>query len=66
MYGKDIEIWINKENSVEENNGFLKETSPLEFYFKESNNGERMCICTNQELVEVNNLCELCNGIINH
>ncbi|MBW6535689.1 MAG: hypothetical protein K0B11_11815 [Mariniphaga sp.] len=65
MDGKDIEIWNNKENPELKNNDFLKETSPFEFYFEELFNGERMCICTNQELVEVNNFCELCNGIIN-
>jgi len=65
MYGKDIEFWINKKDTEEENNDFLKETSPFEFYYKKLNNGERMCICTNQELVEVNNFCEICNGTLN-
>lgn len=63
MCYKDIDFWGKEERFDVEKSDWLKETSPFEFYFEKLLNGERKCICTNQDLVDSNNFCEICNGI---
>ena len=45
---------------------FDKEFSPFDYYLNGGyiNNCKRICVCTNQEFVSNNEICDLCGGFI--
>ena len=56
---ESIMIWVNFSS-------FDKEFSPFDYYLNGGyiNDCKRICVCTNQEFVSNNEICDLCGGFI--